>query len=328
MATSDGVSNGTQSPIRKVLILGDNRLASSIISGLISTKFDVHQIVHAQSTLSTNTNATIHKSDFSQQSLASHFSNLSPDILFSTQSPGSYDFQTQVINTAILTHIPRFVAAEFGHDTLNCKIQERLPPYKERVKVIQYLRDHESSIEWIGIATGCTLDYALLSGNLGFDLKWQSATIPGSGDEVFAASSSAWIGRVAHSIITHWNDVKNEYLYAAGMLVSGNQISRQLQDQTGQKWEVGNVDVDDIVSEGERRFERGFPDAGMFLMERSVLFDKGLDAVRPFEERDAKKVLGLDGGEKLEDVIKRVVHEHGHRRGGDSPEESLPIASY
>ncbi|KAF2173920.1 hypothetical protein M409DRAFT_62136 [Zasmidium cellare ATCC 36951] len=264
-------------------------------------------------------NITVHKSDFAQPSLTSLFTTVAPDIIFSTQSAGSFSFQKELITTAIQTNIPRFVAAEFGHDTLNPKIQDRLPPYKEKAKVIEYLQEYEKSIEWTAVATGCfPLDHVLITGTLGFDLKWQSAMIPGSGHEKFAASSSSWIGRVAHSIITHWSGVKNQYIYAAGMTVSGHEIMQSLQDQTGQTWEVGNVDVEDLVHEGERRFERGFPDAGMFLMERSVLFDKGLDAVRPSVERDAKEMLGLGvAGESLEDVIRDVVHEYEHRGHGD-----------
>lgn len=287
------------------------------MSGIAATNLEVHQITHAHSIESSHAGVTIHKSDFSPTSLKSLLVDITPDLIFSTQSAGSYDFQKQLIDAAVQSGILRFVAAEFGQDCLNQKVQERLPPYKEKAQVTQYLRE-QSSIEWIGVATGCyPLEHALISGNLGLDLKWQSATIPGSGNERFAASSSAWVGSVARALITNWEDIKNQHLYASGMIISGNEIVQCLQTRTGQEWEIGNVEVADMVCEAERRFERGFPDAGMFLMERSVLYDESLEALRPFVEKDAKAKLGLTGGEDLEHVIQRVVHEHKHHGKGD-----------
>lgn len=100
------------------------------------------------------------------------------------------------------------------------------------------------------------------------------------------------------------------------MLTTANALLQSLQDQMGQTWEVGNTDVGDLVDEADRRFERGFPDAGMFLMERSVLYDGDLEAVRPFVERDAEAKLGLGEGEDLGEVVERVVHEFEHLGGG------------
>src|SRR5207253_2112023 len=111
-----------------------------------------------------------------------------------TSSGGIFDTQKAAIDSAIETKIARFVPAEFTHDSLNQKIQDRLPPSRERARTIEYLQQQakDGRIEWVGIATGTTLDRELLSGNLGFDLKWQSATLHGQGHEPFPASSSSW----------------------------------------------------------------------------------------------------------------------------------------
>jgi hypothetical protein len=202
---------------------------------------------------------------------------------------------------------------------LNNALQQRLTPFQERAKTISYLRHQASSgkLQYLAVATGTSLDHALVSGNIGLDLEWHSATIHGSGNESFAASSTAWSGAVVAAVISRWEEVKNQYLYASGMMTTVNEILEQLQQSaTGQGWESGSMDVEDIVKEAERRFERGFPDAGMFLMERSVLFDETMDAVKPFVEQDAKERLGLQP-EGLEPLIKRVVHDYRrHGKGG------------
>ncbi|EME42050.1 hypothetical protein DOTSEDRAFT_72970 [Dothistroma septosporum NZE10] len=305
------------STIRRILVLGDNRLSESIIHGISQQGLDVHHVTHSAPTEHEHSGVTIHKSDSTPGALKSLLLDVNPDLVFSTQASGSYDFQKQIIDSAIEADVKRFIPPEFSQDALNEQIQHRLPPVKERARTIQYLQEQSSNgkIEWVAIATGSSLEHAIISGNIGFDLQWQSATIHGTGKERFPASSTAWDGRAAAAVIERWDEVKNQYLYASGMTTDTNEILEQLQSTTGQKWEKGSMGVEDILHEAERRFERGFPDAGMFLMERSVLFDDKLDAVKPFVEKDAKQVLGLEA-EGLESLIKKVIHDYKHHGKG------------
>ncbi|EME81292.1 uncharacterized protein MYCFIDRAFT_140194, partial [Pseudocercospora fijiensis CIRAD86] len=239
------------------------------------------------------------------------------DVVFSTSSGGSYDFQKQIIDLAIETHIPRLVLAEYDQDSLNPKIQARLPPCRERARIIQYLEQNSSQnqLEWIGIATGCALDQGLISGNLGFDIKWQSVTIHGTGEERFAASSTAWIGRVSLAILKNWEAIKNQYIFASGLIVSANEVLDALQHHTGQSWGRGEVEIEEAVREAHRRMDRGFPDAAMFLMEKIVLCDESMNAVKPFLEQDSKTKLDLEP-ESLDELVKNSLHEFEHRGKG------------
>ncbi|KAK5169132.1 uncharacterized protein LTR77_006441 [Saxophila tyrrhenica] len=309
--------NGVHKVIKRVLILGDNYAGSSIIKALSQTDLEIH-VAHQYAPASLTDGFTHHISDITT-SLTSLFQQLHPDLIISTASGGSFSTQQNIIDSAIEAQVPRFVPAEFSHDSLNKNIQGRLPPSRERARTIEYLQQQAKAgrIEWVGVATGTTLDHGILSGNLGFDLKWQSATLHGQGHERFAASSSAWIGRAMLAIIEHWEDVKNQYLYASGLPTSGNEVVSALEKETGKTFTVGRADVEECIHEAERRLQQGFPDAGMFLMERSVLYDESLDAVRAFEEADAKEKLGLEA-ESLHDIVHGVLHderEHGGKPG-------------
>lgn len=147
-------------------------------------------------------------------------------------------------------------------------------------------------------------------------MKWQSATVHGTGEERLAASSSAWHGRVAYAIVQHWDEFKNQYLYLPGMITSANEILSALQSVTNQKWERGEVEIEEIVREAEKRIERGWPDAGMFLLERAVLFDEGLGAVKPFLDNDGKAGSGLEMEDVME-VVRDAVREFGKNGKGD-----------
>jgi hypothetical protein len=105
------------------------------------------------------------------------------------------------------------------------------------------------------------------------------------------------------------------------MLTTANDILEQFQSSIGedgetkQKWEANRVDVKESRREAEARMERGFPDAAMFLMERAVLFDEEVGAVRQFRENDGKERLGLQA-EELDMLVKNVVHDVKHHGDG------------
>lgn len=274
-------------------------------------------MIPRQSSLSAARNLTHHKSDLSKASLTEVFTAARPDLVISTVSGGSYDTQRQIIDCALEARIAHFIPAEFGHDSLNEGIQDRLPPAREKARVIAYLNSlaADGRMSWVAIATGFPVDHGLMSGNLGFDLQWQSATLHGSGEERFAASSTAWLGRTVLSVIQQWDDVQNQYLYISSMITSANELLQCARHVSGKQWEAGRADVEECVREAERRIARGFPDAGMFLMERSVLYDESLAAVQPFLQRDAKGRLGLQG-ESVEEVVHEALHQHDHHGKG------------
>lgn len=229
-------------------------------------------------------------------------------------SGGDSDLQIRIIDAAIAAGVKRFVPHEFGHDTMNKEIQLRITKYAGRAKVIEHLRkasDANADFQWVGVATGYTLDTNLISGSFGYDMEWHSATIHGIGTEPFAVSSLQRIGQVVQRVVAYWEDVKNTYIYAAGAMTSANEILRSAEKVTGHEWTVGNYDVKECIREGEARIQRGFPDSGMFLLERSVLYDEQLDASGPFTLSRANQMLDLPT-ESVQVIVKTAYHDLKH----------------
>lgn len=146
---------------------------------------------------------------------------------------------------------------------------------------------------------------------MGLDLEWHSATIHGIGTETFAASSLQRVGQVVTRVIDHWEEVKNQYIYAAGVLTSANEVLRSAEKAIQREFTVGNYDVEDCIKEGEARIQRGYPDSGMFLLERSILYDEELGAAEPFETRSSNKVLQLSS-ESVEAIVANAYHDLKH----------------
>ena len=252
------------------------------------------------------------RSDFSATSLKSALAG--QDLIISTTAGGDSDQQIGIINATVAAGVRRFMPHEFGHDTLNQEISKRIVKSAGRARVIKHLQavtTDTDGFEWVGVATGYTLDTGLISGNMGFDLEWHSATVHGLGTETFAASSLQRVGQVVSRILLHWGKLKNHYIYAAGLLTSANEVLRSVEKATQHEFTVGNYDVEDCIREGETRIERGFPDSGMFLLERSILYDEQLNAPEPFKMRSDNQVLEL-APESVDTVVANAYHDFKH----------------
>lgn len=118
------------------------------------------------------------------------------------------------------------------------------------------------------------------------------------------------------AVSQHWEELENSYVYLAEMIVSADDIVEHVQQVTGQHWEIGHVDMEDTLREAERRLECGFPDAGIMLLGRSVLYDQSLGAVDPYTDGTTKRLLGLQDG-SLGAIVQRVVQEYEHHGKGD-----------
>ncbi|KAJ9660031.1 hypothetical protein H2201_007072 [Coniosporium apollinis] len=360
------MANPQDPRIKNILIIGNQHLSSTILSAL-------HRSTHSTLTLLTSprqtpylppsvpVSALTHRTtDFTFPSLRATFAG--QDLVISTLGGGDFSLQTRIINACVAAGVKRFVAHEFGQDSLNKGVQGRLPPSRERARVMAFLREmqtageaevgetngeghddgeangccgecdcgegHEQGVmvqttdgfenefEWVGVAVGCILDQKLISGDLGFDLQWQSATMHGTGKERFAITSLARVGEVVARVVERWEQVKNQYLYSAGCITTADEIVGCLEKAMGKQWTVGHVETEQCVREGEQRIRSGFPDAGMFLIERSVLYDEELGAVKAFEEKDAKSVLDLKA-EGLGHLVSHAVHDFEHHGKAD-----------
>jgi hypothetical protein len=118
-------------------------------------------------------NRVAHKtSDFSSTSLVSVFAG--QDLVISTIAEGAHDLQVRIINAAVDAGVRHFIPYEFGQDSLNTGVQERIPQGAIHAKTLDYLRHVSSTndaFDWVAVAVGCVLDSMLVSGDLGFDLQ-------------------------------------------------------------------------------------------------------------------------------------------------------------
>ncbi|KAF2420980.1 isoflavone reductase family protein [Tothia fuscella] len=314
---------GNPSRIENVLIIGNQYLSRTIIAALSRTrryKITVLTYEHQEPYLPHDvavSDITHKTTNFTADSLSNAL--LGKDVVISTLRPGDLDLQTRIINASIATGVKRFIPNEYGYDTRNTTVQERLPAYKTRASILTYIEklQTENKIEYIALSVGTILDQTLLSGSLGFNLKWQSATLAGNGGDIFPVTSLRRVGDIVASVLECWNHVRNSYLDVNGCSTSAKELVGCLERVMGKEWVVSYSNVDDLVAEAGRRLERGFPDAAWVLLERSIVFGGDAGGSRAEEEEGwVRERLGLRK-ENVEEIVRGAVHEWEHsERGG------------
>lgn len=201
-------------------------------------------------------------------------------LVISTIAPADVPFQKRLINAAIAAGVKHFVPCEFSYDTQSPEVRNVYPPCAARYHVLEYLllKGQEYGLRWTGIATGAMLENGLSEGLLGFDLTWKSATIYGTGGEMWPASTLRWVGEKVVELVERLQEnseskgIEEEYVYKPEFFVSQKKLLAVLEDVDGNKFEAIKADVDECVREGERRMEKGFFDGAMMLLERNVIF--------------------------------------------------------
>jgi saccharopine dehydrogenase-like NADP-dependent oxidoreductase len=67
--------------------------------------------------------------------------------------------ESLIVDAAAKAGVKYFVPSQFGHDTTDPKVVELLPLFIDKVRVVEKLRSHESTMGWAGIVTGMFLDW-------------------------------------------------------------------------------------------------------------------------------------------------------------------------
>lgn len=234
------------------------------------------------------------------------------DVVIATVAPADIPFQKALIDAAIAAHVAHFIPCEFSYDTRDERIRNAFPPCAARWEVLEYLkrRSKQEGLGWTALATGCHLDKGLIEGLLGFDLTWRSATIYGSGNELFPCSTLKWIGSALVKLLGYLEHgrVRNEYLYRSEFVTSQNDILASLQEANELEWNVSGAGADECVQEGTRRMEKGFFDGAMMLFERQVLFGQ-VGEMNPWMD----ELPAVDPG-RLEKAVHAILENSGEGR--------------
>ncbi|CAM1505889.1 Fc.00g115260.m01.CDS01 [Cosmosporella sp. VM-42] len=190
------------------------------------------------------------------------------DAIISTLATASAIMQKSIIDAAVKAGVKRFVPSEFGSDTLNEKAMEILPQYfKGKKDTVDYLKTKEvEGLAWTAFVTGPFFELGMVSGFMGFDLKQRKASIFNAGNDTWSTTSLPIIGLAVKNAMLIPEKTANKYLYVDSFAVSQNQVLNSFEEASGTKWEVTQVDAEEMKKQGLEKMSRGDFSGAMSLI--------------------------------------------------------------
>ena len=156
---------------------------------------------------------------------------------------------------------------------------------------------------------------------MGFVHSTRSATIFGSGDQVYEATNVIQVARAVAATLTHADITANQYIYINSFTLTQNRVLAALEKASGDTWSVSHVSVKEL---GETSLGRtkdseksgkmspmgAYPDGVPELITAAIYGFRPEGAVSLNDFEGTAKVwlekLGLQE-ESLEDTIKKVL---------------------
>lgn len=106
----------------------------------------------------------------------------------------------------------------------------------------------------------------MISGFMGFNLKEHKASIFNHGNDTWSTTKQATIGLAVKNALLIPEKTANRYLFIGTFTVSQNQVLASFEKATGVKWEVTQVDAEEMKKTGLEKMSKGDFSGGMSLI--------------------------------------------------------------
>ncbi len=198
------------------------------------------------------------------------------------------DQQYALIDAAVKAGVKRFLPSEFGLDTASEKVLEVVPPFRTRKDLIETLKTNQakgSGIEWTAFVAGLFLDWGLVVGSLGIDVKGRKADIWDEGDVPFTASTLTLVARTTVKLLTDkdaYEASRNAYIYTGSVTTTQNEVLAAAEKATGEKFQVNKINGKELIDESNAKIAKGDYAAMLPLVQATGIYRFGGEALHDF----------------------------------------------
>jgi nucleoside-diphosphate-sugar epimerase len=246
------------SPIKNVIVAGaSGSIGPSIIASLLSNGFSVSVLTRETSTATFSNNVTVHRTDYSAQSLLQAFKG--QDAVVSALATTAGDQQVRLIDAAIAAGVERFIPSEFGIDTSDPAIADLIPPTQGKLDTVRYLRTKENEgLSWTSVCVGAIFDWTFQHpGLMGWNVPARKATIFDGGNTPFEATNLDQIGTAIAAILMpeNFDETKNQFVYINSFTVTQSQILKGLEKVTGDCFAVEYVASAEVMRQSLKQMQ-------------------------------------------------------------------------
>jgi len=172
--------------------------------------------------------------------------------------PTLLEIETALLNASIEAGVKRFIPTEFGLDTSKPSGQKiLLMGYKIAFLDILKKAAQEGKITYTAIPTGPFLDWGLVTKWMGFDADKKHADIYNDGNDLVTGTTVPNIANAIVGTLSNLDGTKNQTLLVSSATTSQNEVLREIEAQSGEKWTVTYHDVDKVFEESKAKFLKG-----------------------------------------------------------------------
>lgn len=305
----------TQTPIKKVCLVGANgTLGSVILGGLVQANcFDVSILQRSTSSSSTALEASITRivvgPDLSVEELTRALAG--QDAVIAAFPLGEGDQHLRLVEAAFKAGVKRFIPADFGScDAGDAEPQKYLPLYRRKTLVREKCEalaaQDGSAFSWTTLVCGHFFDHGLRHGLLHFNFDTRTAQILDGGAIKASASTLRRITEATVRVLQRPEQTRNRALYIQSFNPTQLEILAALEKAMGEPWHAKHVDSKPYLEDAQKRLDSDDEEVVWFATEDIVFVLGALDADWSKRNGFAMELLGLED-EKLEDVIDEVV---------------------
>lgn len=136
-----------------------------------------------------------------------------------------------------------------------------------------------------------------------FDVKEKKATLLGTGEEKVSFTTMKDVGRLLVAALKTPTNSHERILKVNSFTITPKEALREFESQTGAKWDVSYVPLDDLKKAETEAWETGSPIATLFTLRR--IWTEGGTL---YDESDNGKI-GFGGGdaETMEEQVRKAI---------------------
>ncbi|KAH7233853.1 uncharacterized protein BKA55DRAFT_742584 [Fusarium redolens] len=196
------------------------------------------------------------------------------DVVIMLLPPESTVDHESVIDAAVKAGVKRFFPSEYGVRTYHPAFADSVLLATKKRSIVKHLEKTQDIMSWTGIICNPWVDFCVIDGLLGFDMKERKARIYNGGDVPFSTGLRDLAAQSLYALITNperLEEAKNQYIHVASYTVTQNEILDVVKKLTGQEWQVENATSEGVMPEALEDIKKGL-NWGLGHQVQAILF--------------------------------------------------------
>ncbi|KAL2869567.1 uncharacterized protein BJX67DRAFT_392093 [Aspergillus lucknowensis] len=196
------------------------------------------------------------------------------DTIISALGRGVIAAQIPLVQWADSTpNIKRFLPSEYGTDIEYGPSSADEKPHQQKLKVRAALQQTKD-LEYAYVVTGPYADVPFFLGAAAnprggtFDVKGRRAVLLGDGKGRVSLSDCSDVGKFVVHALTHWECAKGRALKLNSFTATPEEILAEFERQTGDKWAVEYISLEQLKAFEAEAWEKSQPDATSLTLQR------------------------------------------------------------